>query len=709
LLGLAVGALGGSAFCTQLVLMRELLSVLAGNELSLGVTLGNWLLLTGLGSYFGKTASRLRHPAAVLVAAQIAIGVLPLVQVFLLRALRNVVFLRGTEVGVTETVAASFLVLAPYCLVMGYLLTLASLVLAARKDAASIGQVYFLDNVGEIVGGLLFSFVLVYWFDHFQVLYFAATANVVLAGLVALAIGQRSLAAVAGAVLASLVGVLGTIDLDLVSTRMLHRGQEVVWRGHSPYGRLVVTESAGQVSFLENGVLLFSTGNVGDVEETVHLALAQRPQARRVLLMAGGISGTAREILRYGVATVDYVELDPLIIDVGRKYLPESLADARIRVVATDGRRFVRQTPERYDVVIVAVPDPSTSQLNRFYTQEFFRDIAARLTPEGVLCLAVGRYVNYLSDELSQLIAVTHRTLREQFPNVLLLPAGKIFYLASAGPLTADVAGSIEQQGLRNRLVNRHYLKAMLTQDRLEAVNRALSDTAPRNRDFSPILYYCHLRYWMSQFRVRFGVLEGGLLLVLLISLCRARPVSFAVFTAGMAASGLEVVLLMGLQILSGCLYHQVSLLVTMFMIGLGLGSYTMNRSLTQWTRRDLVWLALVMAALAASLPWLLLGLGQIASVAVQAVAAQGVILLLTLVLAGLVGLMFPLAGKIDFRTVSDTAARIYTADYLGAALGALLVSTWLIPMCGVAAVCLGLAVLSLVSGGVVYWTRYDP
>jgi spermidine synthase len=385
------------------------------------------------------------------------------------------------------------------------------------------------------------------------------------------------------------------------------------------------------------------------------------------------------------------------------------LADARIRVVATDGRRFVRQTPERYDVVIVAVPDPSTSQLNRFYTQEFFRDIAARLTPEGVLCLAVGRYVNYLSDELSQLIAVTHRTLREQFPNVLLLPAGKIFYLASAGPLTADVAGSIEQQGLRNRLVNRHYLKAMLTQDRLEAVNRALSDTAPRNRDFSPILYYCHLRYWMSQFRVRFGVLEGGLLLVLLISLCRARPVSFAVFTAGMAASGLEVVLLMGLQILSGCLYHQVSLLVTMFMIGLGLGSYTMNRSLTQWTRRDLVWLALVMAALAASLPWLLLGLGQIASVAVQAVAAQGVILLLTLVLAGLVGLMFPLAGKIDFRTVSDTAARIYTADYLGAALGALLVSTWLIPMCGVAAVCLGLAVLSLVSGGVVYWTRYDP
>jgi predicted membrane-bound spermidine synthase len=67
--------------------------------------------------------------------------------------------------------------------------------------------------------------------------------------------------------------------------------------------------------------------------------------------------------------------------------------------------------------------------------------------------------------------------------------------------------------------------------------------------------------------------------------------------------------------------------------------------------------------------------------------------------------LEFPLAGKADFRTVTSTAARLYTADYLGAALGALIVSTLLIPVMGVVAVCLLAAGLNLVSGAVIFWT----
>lgn len=46
----ALFALGFSAVITQLTLMRELLCVYSGNELVVGVVLGNWLLLTGLGA-----------------------------------------------------------------------------------------------------------------------------------------------------------------------------------------------------------------------------------------------------------------------------------------------------------------------------------------------------------------------------------------------------------------------------------------------------------------------------------------------------------------------------------------------------------------------------------------------------------------------------------------------------------------------------------
>jgi len=74
----------------------------------------------------------------------------------------------------------------------------------------------------------------------------------------------------------------------------------------------------------------------------------------------------------------------------------------------------------------------------------------------------------------------------------------------------------------------------------------------------------------------------------------------------------------------------------------------------------------------------------------------------MALVLATLVGMEFPLAGKADFAGVAPTAARLYVADLVGAAIGALLVSTLLIPLIGVAGVCLAVGGLKLLGAGVV-------
>jgi spermidine synthase len=724
---LAVCALGISALVTQLTLMRELLSVFSGNELVFGIVLGNWLLLTGMGAYLGKVAPRLKQPMVVLIVAQIIVAVTPIAAVFLLRTLRDVVYVRGAALGPSETVVGCFILLAPYCLVAGFLLTLASLILASRRGPASIGQVYFLDNLGDVVGGLLFSFVLVYLFDHFRILYFPALLNLAFACVIALRFGRRILFGAAMVVTVLLVAIILSCDLDELSTRIQHPGQKVLYQGNSPYGRLIVTESSGQHNFLHNGVVLFSAQQAADgedtagytdrqVEETVHYAMAQRPDARRVLLISGGVSGTAQEILKYWDdddseedVGLDYVELDPLIIEVAQRYLPGSLDDARgrIRVFTTDGRLFVQEAGQAYDydVVIVDVPDPSTSQINRFYTREFFEEVAGRLADDGVVSISLGHYENYLSEELANLIAVAHQTLRKEFQNVLIIPGGRIYFLASDGPLTTDVATRIENRGIPTQWMTPHFLSDVLRPLRLEGVRRAISDEAPVNEDFSPILYYHHLRYWVSRFKVRVGLVEGGLLLLMVVCLFRVRPVSFALFTTGLAASALEIVLLVGFQILYGCVYHQVGWIVTMFMVGLGIGSFTMNRMLARRTRKDLAALEFAVAAYAACLPLVLVGLGRFGNQVAASVASQVAIPLLALVLGALVGLEFPLAGKVDFRTVSSTAARLYTADYLGAAVGALVVSTLLIPVMGVMTVCLLVAGLNVASGAVMLWT----
>lgn len=707
---LAMGGLGAAAVMTQLALLRELLGAFSGNELVFGIGLGSWLLLTGAGTWLGRGSARLKDPGPALITGLMLVALLPLGQVVAVRVLRDVVFIRGAAVDVTGIAFGCLALLAPFCLISGALLTLACGFLASREGARGIGQVYVADSLGSIGGGILFSFVLVPWLDHFALLCLPAVWNLGLAGLLARHFRRRWLLASAIAVAGGLGVEVLRVDLDDVTTAMQHRGQHTVFHANSPYGRLVVTADSGQFTFFENGVPVISTHNIEQVEESVHYAMSQRPDARRVLLISGGVAGTAPEILRYGVPDLTYVEIDPLIIAAGRRFLPENLADARIKTVATDGRRFVQETGEHFDVVIVDVPDPSTSQLNRFYTAEFFAAVRRVLNRDGVLAFALGHYENYVSPELAQLLGSAHRTLRQSFAHVRMIPGGRIFFLGSDGPLSLDIAARLEQRGLPTKLVNRHYLDAMLAPDRLADLDRAVAQPADLNTDFNPSLYYYHLRHWLSQFTVGSGWLGGALLVLLAAGFPPRRAVPRVIFAAGFAASALEVVLLLGFQALYGSLYRQVGLLVTVFMAGLAAGAWQANRT---WAHaenaaglsptRTLLLLAFAIAALAALLPFVLPQLGRLDAIAGSALAGQGIVLLITFTLAALVGGQFPLAAAAEPGDGAATASRLYTADLAGAALGALLVSALLIPLLGVTVVCLITAALNLAAAALAW------
>ena len=696
---LSVCALGVSSIITQLTLMREFLGIFSGNEMIFGIILGVWLLLAGLGAYLGRTVSKLKNPLWVLLAAQVAIAVVPIASIFALRTLRNVVFIRGATVGVTAAVASCFAVLAPYCLLTGYLLILSCRILTSDKTTTGIGRVYFLDSIGEIAGGVLFSFVLIHLLGHFGILYVPAALNLLLACFVAGMLRARVLAW--GLVAAGAVAVAGAWvgNLDGISTRLQYAPQNVVYRGNSAYGSLVVTKSAGQYNFIQNGLPVLSTHNIMSAEESVHYAMAQRPGARRVLLISGGVAGSTREILKYANARVDYVELDPLILEASRRYLSVGLDDPRITTFNTDGRIFVRQAVDAYDVVIVNVPDPSTSQLNRFYTVEFFQEVKRALRPNGVLCISMGQYQNYLSAELSQLIGTAHRTLMAVFDKSLIVPAGRTFLLASDGELSMDIAERIESAGVNNQYVNAHYLIGVLTADRIADVRRAINPEAPVNRDLRPVGYYYHLQYWLSRFRFQTGAFEAVLLILLAVYVVRLRPVPLAIFTTGFAAASLEIVLLLGFQILQGSLYHNIGLIVTMFMLGLSLGSLTMNRMLNRWTARGLAKLEFALAICAGLLPVMLTALVGIADPGLMKICSHIAVPCATLILGLLAGMEFPLAGKASFAGLEPTASRLYTADLVGAAIGALLVSTLLIPLIGVVGVCVMVVLIKVASG----------
>jgi predicted membrane-bound spermidine synthase len=211
----------------------------------------------------------------------------------------------------------------------------------------------------------------------------------------------------------------------------------------------------------------------------------------------------------------------------------------------------------------------------------------------------------------------------------------------------------------------------------------------------------------MSQFNLRFGPLQAVLLLALGFYLVRLRRSALVLFASGFAASALEVVLLLAFQVLCGSVYHQVGLIVTVFMLGLAAGAWWINRAARLHSdlppkaqpAQRLCLLAVAIAGYALCLPLILPGLGRLGAAAMALLAIKTAIAALTFVLAALVGIQFPLANQIEAAAPAGLS-RLYTADFVGASLGALLACTLLIPLLGIPGVCLLTAALNALAAG---------
>jgi spermidine synthase len=682
----SVSALGISSIITQLVVMRELLSVFEGNELVIGVILAVWLLLTGGGAYVGRYCEKSRNPVRLLIVGQVLVATMPFFILVLIRGLRDVLFSAGAAVSPMMTFVVTFGLLAPYCLVSGSLLTLFCMMYAPQGCPGSIGRVYFIDNIGDIAGGLLFSFVLVHFTGHLQALYVCLVLNLGTAAVFSRLEKMSALMILASGLL-FLSPALFILDIDTKTIALQYPGQKVLFHRNSKYGSLVVTKTGEQLNFYENGVVLFCTHNTIANEEAVHYTMAQHDGPENVLLISGGVSGTTGEILKYHPERIDYIELDPLILEIGKRYT-ENLEDGRIRTISTDARLYVKKAPRVYDVVIIDLPDPSTAQLNRFYTDEFFQELTGTMRENAVLSIPTSSEENYISREARRLNGSIYRTLKRSFRNVIVIPGEKNRFIASDSELTYDIAGRIEAKGVETQWVNRYYLPAKLTEDRLRMLNDALSGDYAVNRDFFPVAYHYYLLFYLSHFSFNYIIFIGVIAGLTVLYLARARPIPLAVFATGFTGASLEMVLVIGFQVLYGYMYHRIGVLITMFMIGLAAGSFTMNRRLEHAGFRQLLLVLSLLVSAAGLVPLALFALRAVTSTLLVFICTQVVLPVLTAAVAFLVGAEFPLAAKLHFRGVTTTAASLYSADLFGACLGALVVSAILIPLLGIAKVC---------------------
>lgn len=185
----------------------------------------------------------------------------------------------------------------------------------------------------------------------------------------------------------------------------------VIYRDQTDLQDLVIFETPyfGRVMALD-GVIQTTEGDEYVYHEMIaHVPILAHGAARRVLIIGGGDGGTLREVLRHkSVEQAKMVEIDASVVDVSREHLPSLSAgafdDPRTDLVIADGCAFVKETDERFDVIIVDSTDP-VGPGEVLFTEEFYGDCRRCLTDGGILVTQSG-VPFFQRDELSR---VSHR------------------------------------------------------------------------------------------------------------------------------------------------------------------------------------------------------------------------------------------------------------------------------------------------------------
>lgn len=687
----ALFGLGFISIATQIYLLREFLYVFQGNELIFGVVLANWMLISGFGAFIGRFATQMKDRESYFLLLMLLLAVIPVLTILKLDMWRSVVFPTGSMVGLRGIFYSSLLLQTPVCFISGFLFTALTALLPRNPGQNPLGGAYAVESLGSLVAGGLINFVFLWTVGSFPALNIISA--VFLGTVVLYSISRPGIFTkiVVPVICGCVLFGLNSVSFSEFSLVLLLEGQEVVAERETPYGRVIITRQHGQQNVYENGALLFSSGNVIRDEESVHLAMIQHEDPKRVLLVSGGMSGAIPEILKYRPMRIDYVELNPALIEIITR-LGKYVTNPVVRYITADARRYISHCDSLYDVVMINLPEPSTLQLNRYYTSEFFDALKHSMDSGAVLSLSMPTGSDYVSPEAGRLNSSVYYTLKKHFRNVSILPSGQNYFLASDDSLSLAIPSMIVRKGIQTDYVNPYYFDEELLTERSRFVMGKLSAESGINYDFQPVAYFYQQAYWLSYFRQNYTLVAGIILMLLVFSFLAMNHINAGVFAAGFTASSTEIILLLGFQIIFGYVYQALGVLIMVFMLGLALGSAFRKVLFKDNYPRHYLLLQLFIAAVVILI---LVFISLVPFLNLPDAAVFAAFLFFVMGIAFLTGLVFSFAAVISKGGIDKVAAANYAVDLYGSALGALLTTVVLLPLIGIRMTLMMLAVLN--------------
>ncbi|MDD5634701.1 MAG: hypothetical protein PHW46_05450, partial [Candidatus Omnitrophica bacterium] len=354
----------------------------------------------------------------------------------------------------------------------------------------------------------------------------------------------------------------------------------------------------------------------------------------------------------------------------------------------------------------------------------------------AVVSFALTSSENYVSGEMRDYFQSIYLSLRECFPERLIIPGDTAYFLASneQGALTSDynvLLKRLEERKIETLYVREYYLFDKLAKERVDylkdKIERDISVAA--NEDFRPAAYYYATIFWGSQFdaakgkkylsHVTCGIIWSVTLLfcVAILAMClknrklfTKRIVLTAVMTTGFSEIVFQMTVLLSFQIIYGYVYYKLGIIITSFMVGLAIGGSLMSKYIGR-IKNDTKAFCLTQISICIYpliLPAIFLWLAGTRVGAVSWVGANLILPLMPLVAGVIGGLQFPLAVKLSVPedellrpSANASIGRIsglnYGLDLLGACVGSFFTVSLLVPVLGIFQTCFLAAAINFV------------
>ena len=725
---LLIFSYGLFTIAAQTLLFREFITAFEGNDISVGIFFGSWLLWVGLGAMLvyknTRIAEKLSRYTEFLFLCYLPAFAL---QLMLIIQARRIAGIEAYALwSIRDILLLSIIVNAPVSIITGMLFPTACR--WVRQDTgAAVSNVYIIEALGSFLGGLGTTILLAIGANPakiFLILAFIISLSAATVQFAKLFTEYKNIKAFDFSFLILLCALFSfAIGADKPLMRYV---QTVKWTKLLPGDAFSGSFQTAQAEYLygvyhnqwvilREGSTIEAVPDPATAGKIAAIGLCQDPAAKKILVVGSGL-GLCQTLLKLPqIEHITWAHPDSEYVRQVNNIIPAQfkITDKRLDCLAGDIRSAIAGKKQYYDIAVINLPDATSSVLNRYYTLEFYRQIKDSLNPAGLLQVRVTGGENIMGTELIYLGASVKLTLQKVFQKLVLTPGDDTWFIASdSNSLTGtpgtlrDRFASIKNSG--NIFVPDALLSVYLPDRTTIALDNYNSSDLPQNllinRDSRPLtnLYSLLLTAkqsgapatkfiknltisGLSVFIIPIAVFILLRLIYILKSPAQGGKSgfdsSFLVFSTGWAGIGVVIVLMYLYQTRFGSLYLHIGIISSLFMAGLA-GGGTLIRS---FLRKQESTFSHAPTLLCSFVP---LNIAILAAIAFWPNEQwTHLFFAAAFVLYGLcTGGYFPIAAA----QLSDAGieagpagSKLETADHIGASLGGLLTGLLLVPILG--------------------------